>query len=246
MSMTILVPDWDSGQVFEHREDVMPTGIYVDRDDSVLECDLVDDRRHGCKVVMFKGRLDELPPGFDAVPLEYIRIALNNSPYRGLPEGRAFVDVPTDGPEEGPRCVAHTETYVNSGVIMQSLRTSVSGPYLMLANNWFDEVLRGEHNHLFPAQPALPEQPLSLQVLEVLNSARHVVQAALSADESVQTRENLMADMDQLRKLLRIQPESRDSVVLERVRELALRLKSVDGMESSRTVRQLWGELGIN
>jgi hypothetical protein len=242
MSMTILVPDWDSGQVFEHRVGIVPTGIYIDRDDSVLECDLVDDRREGCKVVMFKGRLDELPPGFDAVPLEYIRIALNNSPYRGLPEGRAFVDVPTDGPEEEARCVAHTETYVNNGAIMQSLRTSVSGPYLGLANTWFDEVLRGEHNHLFPAQPALPEQPLSLQVLDAHARATAKVNEMLHADLGRYSNLTVLAqDLQEVKVILGGPP-----VDLAKVRDLAYRLKSVYGMESSPTVQQLWGELGIN
>jgi hypothetical protein len=234
MTVTILVPDWDATQElrkarvsqFRGRELVPPNlrGYPVEFDMSM-----------GRDVIVIKDRIKKVPDKLKDV--QFTMFAMRHvSPLTTALSGE--YDIPL-------RFEAMVEQTERNGLVVQSF--SALGRELDYLYEQFGALMAGELNEHCVKPVPLAEQPLSLQVLDALNSARHVVLAALSADESAQTRENLMGDMNQLRKLLGIQPEPQGSVDPSRLKPLLRSLfVRANGSPRIRAVLfELIDELGV-
>jgi hypothetical protein len=238
MTVTILVPDWDATQElrkarisqFSGRDQVPPNlrGYPIELDKSM-----------GREVIVIKDRIKEIPDKLEDV--RFMMFAMRHvSPLTTALSGQYNIPF---------RLEAVVEQTERNGMVVQSF--SALGLELDYLYEQFGALMTGELNEHCVKPVPLAEQPLNLQVLDALNSARHVVQAALSADESVQTRENLIADMLQLGKVLGIRSETEPpaEVDLEKARQIvhSIRRHAGDHMDQLLLIMtaELWPALGM-
>jgi hypothetical protein len=167
MSMTILVPDREwlrtaSGPRIVNLEMHYPRSF---------------DRVIGQEVIVVPGRPEEFPELLRFLPLSRVDIVKNNSPLTKAVDG-LYDEIM--GENLDIHVFARVETYVMHGVIQQHLR--VWGPDLDRVSVWFDELPRGKKNEFCVNPAPLPEQPLSLQVLQTRDAALRKVGEMLGSD----------------------------------------------------------------
>jgi hypothetical protein len=167
LSKTILAPDWGADGELETLQAVR---LQSPEQNPRLRSYLLSfDEQLGCDVIVINGRPRSLPGSLEDVPMEYISILQNNTPYRGLHDGWYKEDVEVPG-TDGQRFTAQVETYYRGSVLQHSIRVTVSSDDIVGVNKWFDALLRGEKNEFCDMPAPLPDQQPG-QVLQQLERA---------------------------------------------------------------------------
>jgi hypothetical protein len=163
--MTILVPDYRANRARRLADAAI----------AALGFDMEFDHTVGLDVIVIKGRIEELPSPLRIVKFSKFIIVKNNSPLTKAVDG-LYHEI--FGENLDHHVMARVETYVRSSVLQQHIR--VWGPRLDMVNLWFDELVAGKKNDKCVNPVSLPEQPLNLQVLDAIDRARQVADAALN------------------------------------------------------------------
>jgi hypothetical protein len=199
VSKTILVPNWGANeemqQLCERRRGL------EQYQGSMRGYALQFEEWYGCDVIVINGRPREMPVRLEDVPMEYISILQNNSPYRGLHDNWYKEDVEVPG-TDGHRFTAHVETYCRGNVFQHSIRVTVSSADIVGVNKWFDALLRGEKNDCCDNPAPLPAQALSVLSEEDCEELLILLQEMIS-DPNVAENPRWMAVLDGFNTKLR-------------------------------------------
>jgi hypothetical protein len=136
-------------------------------------------------------------------------------------------------------------TLTNNDAPVQYIR--VVGQTFADAHEYFIRLVRGEKE---PSEPlsspvSMSNQPSFLQVLDALQQVRRIARNACTRGVVQEGRE-LAGDMVDIDRILgSLSGAEQSGVDLDSVRSLVHRLQGVPGMGTSRTLRQLCRELGI-
>jgi hypothetical protein len=241
MSMTILVPNYVANRAIPLADGAI----------AALGFDMEFDHTAGLDVIVIKGRIEELPSSLRIVKFSKFIVVKSNSPLTKAVDG-LYHEIMSDLLEI--HMLARVETYVRSGVLQQHIRAW--GTDLNLVNVWFDELVAGKKNEFCVNPVSMPEQPLSLQVLQVRDAALQKVEEMLKSDLGRYEDLNwLERDLKEIEAILAGQPknESSAAVNLKKARDALTELRanmrlapSIDSMEKvKRSEEKLWSALGL-